>query len=265
MRRLFPKSWFACFLVLAFVLGGASQEKKRPAWKLVESLQFDWDKDGKSDSFVLEVPEDWDSGGDSSRLTIRMSGGKAFVLENELGWMDFTEDVFSRTWASKNVVASPHFLFLRTRRGAESPPLLFLIGWGYASSPGSLHVIKLTTFGTPKLILYRAELELKDFTDLNGDGINEIVGLPCYSQTWGEDLLTYDPFHVFVLPGETGMARFSLKLTRNYNLKHYYGWAGPECSEKLAVVLHPPGGGKPKIMKAADAEKLPEKKSQPKK
>jgi len=41
-----------------------------------------------------------------------------------------------------------------------------------------------------------------------------------------------------------------------YNLKHYYGWAGPDCSEKFAVLLHPPSGGKPVVMRTESAEKL---------
>jgi len=51
-------------------------------------------------------------------------------------------------------------------------------------------------------------------------------------------------------------ASFSLTLSKSYTLKHYYGWAGPECSEELAVVRHPPGGGKPVILKKADAMRL---------
>jgi hypothetical protein len=73
--------------------------------------------------------------------------------------------------------------------------------------------------------------------------------------------VTYDPLHVYKLETTPEPElKLSLPLTREYNLKHYYGWAGPECSEKLAVVLHPPGGGKPVIMKAKEAERLSEKK-----
>lgn len=265
MRRLFPKSCLACCLVLAFVIGGANQEKKKPTWKLVESLRFDWDADGKPDSLVLEVPESGNYGDVSTRLTIHLSGRTPFVLTNELGWMNFGKDVVARAWSKRNLVSSPHFLFLQTGGGDKSSPLLFLLGWPYASSPGSLHVVKLNPIGIPELILFRKEFELLDFADLNGDGINEIVGKPCLSQEWGGGFLTYDPFHVFVLPRQKGAARFSLQLSKEYNLKNYYGWAGPKCSEKLAIVLHPRGGGKPQIMKAVDAKRLFEKKPQPEK
>jgi hypothetical protein len=39
-------------------------------------------------------------------------------------------------------------------------------------------------------------------------------------------------------------------------MKNYYGWAGAECSDDLAIVRNPPSGGKPLIMKAKEAEKL---------
>jgi hypothetical protein len=52
----------------------------------------------------------------------------------------------------------------------------------------------------------------------------------------------------------------SLPLSKTYNLKYYYGWAGAQCSEDIAVVLHPPKGGKPRVMSTKEAEKLTEKK-----
>ncbi len=44
--------------------------------------------------------------------------------------------------------------------------------------------------------------------------------------------------------------------TETYNKQQYYGWAGPECTEEIAIVLHPPGGGKPILMEANKADKL---------
>jgi hypothetical protein len=57
-------------------------------------------------------------------------------------------------------------------------------------------------------------------------------------------------------PGEN--ARLSIPLSKRYNLKHYYGWAGPKCSEDIAVVLHPPKGGKPIVVSAKEAQELTE-------
>jgi hypothetical protein len=55
-------------------------------------------------------------------------------------------------------------------------------------------------------------------------------------------------------------ATLSLPLSKDYNLKHYYGWAGAKCREDIAVVLHPPQGGKSLVMSAQKAEKLDSRK-----
>jgi hypothetical protein len=87
--------------------------------------------------------------------------------------------------------------------------------------------------------------------------VAEVIGYPCLSQEWGNGLITYDPYNVYKLGGVSGTsASLSLPLSRNYNLSHYYGWAGAQCSEDLAVVIHPPGGGKPLIMNAKKAERI---------
>lgn len=77
----------------------------------------------------------------------------------------------------------------------------------------------------------------------------------------GHDFLTYDPYSVYRLPkSQSGRATYSLESSKQYNLTHYYGWVGPDCSEDYAVVLHPPGQKKPIIMKSKEAEKLFEQK-----
>ena len=106
-------------------------------------------------------------------------------------------------------------------------------------------------------IILKATLHIKEFRDLDGDGVAEIAGQPCFSQSWSSNLLTYDPLHVYKLESTPKPElELSLPLSQEYNLKHYYGWAGPTCSEDLAVVLHPPGGGKPVIMKTEEAKKM---------
>jgi hypothetical protein len=70
-------------------------------------------------------------------------------------------------------------------------------------------------------------------------------------------LLTYDPFNVYKLGAISATsATLSLPLSKSYNLKHYYGWAGVQCREDMAVVLHPPKGGKPIVMSTKEAERM---------
>lgn len=226
-------------------------------WKTVERFQFEWD--GHPDVRVtLELPTNWDEGGEFSRVRIQVPGKKEFVLEDDVGWAHFRSedatlpDDFAKT--AKNLVRSRNVLAVRV---SASRTALFLFGIAYGSSPGRLDVLEIGSDGQPRAVLHKDELGVKAVRDLDGDGIAELVGYPCLSQGFGNDLLTYDPFNVYKLGAKpAAQAELSLPLSKHYNLKHYYGWAGPSCSEDFAVVLHPPGGGKPRVMSTRDAEKL---------
>lgn len=228
------------------------------AWTTVEEFDFDWQKDTPA-HFKLEQMS-----GERSRLTVQMRGQRDFILESDLGWVEYGSDYqpgekFLR--ANKNLSSSKYALILPISAESNASRLVFLFGDEYASDTERLHVLALDASGSPKVIFDR-NFHVTEFHDLDGDGVSEIAGQPCFSQGWGHDLLTYDPFHVYqvITPAEMP-ARLSLPLTREYNLKHYYGWAGPDCSEDLAVVLHPPKHGKPVIVKASEAEKMFEKKN----
>jgi hypothetical protein len=109
---------------------------------------------------------------------------------------------------------------------------------------------------SPSIGGHRDQLMLEELLDLDSDGIPEIAGKACISQAWGNGLLTYDPFNVYKLnaiPG--GPAKLSLALSKSYHLKHYYGWAAPNCSEDFAVVLHPRSGAKPAVAPKERAER----------
>lgn len=231
-------------------------------WKTVEELDYAW-KPGQSPvHFKLELPEGYDDPGDFIRIRIQVPGQPEFVLDNEDGWIEYNSkeqpsDVYANL-GRRNLVKSKYVLVLPDSKRASEPPLLFLRSWGYASDAERLHVIGFKPSGEP-VTLINTDLDLAELADLDGDGHPEIAGLPCMSQGWGHELLTYDPYHVYKVPHPvTGPAAVSVELSKAYNLKHYYGWAGPDCSEKIAVVLHPPSGGKPIIMNADEAEKLTE-------
>jgi hypothetical protein len=232
-------------------------------WVRVETVRYDWNHDGKPYTFLLDHPKDWEGSGDYARLRIFMPNGTHFSLVDEDGLTGIDDSVGPK-WVTphltqlvkKNPVESGRLLFLPIDPNSKRPFLLFLFGCPYGSSFGSIHVIALNE-GAPREILYKKEFQMVDYAHLNGDDSTQIVGQPCMSQEWGAGLLTYDPYHVYLLPADTtSRAKLSIRLSREYNLKHYYGWAGPDCSEKLAIVLHPPGGGKPVIMDAKKAEAL---------
>jgi hypothetical protein len=117
-------------------------------------------------------------------------------------------------------------------------------------------VFALDHSGYPFSVFNSNAFEVTALQDVDGDGTSEIIGGHCLSQLWGTCFSTYDPYSVYHLPvsGE-GKAALSLELSKQYNLKHYYGWAGPRCREDVAVVRCAPKG-KPRVMSAKEAERL---------
>jgi hypothetical protein len=226
---------------------------------VAEEFDFNWLGDGVPAHFKIQQgPAE-----QRSRLTIHIPYQPDFVLDNDDVWDEFKndflrEETFLRR--HKNLAASKYAYALSPAVSGDIRPLVFLVTAAYGSDPGNLFVLALDSSHHPKLIL-KTTFHITEFSDLDGDGVSEIAGEPCFSQTWGNDLWTYDPLHVYKLKTTPEPElKLSLPLTQEYNLKHYYGWAGPDCSEELAVVLHPPGGGKPVIMKEKEAERLFEKK-----
>lgn len=237
-----------------------SVTKTATKWKTVEEFDYAWRPGQASAHFKLELPEGYDDPGDFTRIHIQVKGQPEFVLDNQDGWIAYNSqeqpsDVYAKL-AKQNLAQSKYVLVLPDSPSASEPPLLFLRSWVYASDAERLHVIGFKPSGGP-ITLLNTELDLEAVVDLDSDGHPEIVGMPCMSQESGPGILTYDPHHVYKVPHPiTEPAKLSVELSKAYNLKHYYGWAGPDCSEKLVVVLHPPSGGKPVIMDAAEAEKL---------
>jgi hypothetical protein len=236
----------------------SSQTQKRPKdWGVAEEFDFDWQGNGQPAHFKIEQSQDEQT----SRLTISIKDQKDWVLENDDVWEVFARDFVKEEdflKKNRNLAASKYAFSLAP--SATARPWIFLITPQYASDPGTLFVLALDSSGHPAVIL-KTTLHIKEFRDLDGDGVAEIAGLPCSSQSWNDNLITYDPLHVYKLETTPKPElKLSLPLSQDYNLKHYYGWAGPDCSEELAVVLHPPGGGKPVIMKTQEAKKMLRKK-----
>jgi len=232
----------------------AIPQSQRPKdWGVAEEFDFDWQGNGQPGHFKIEQSQD----DQISRLTISIKGQKDWVLENDDVWEEFARDFLKEEdflKKNRNLAASKYAFSLAPSPSAR--PWIFLVTPQYGSDPGNLFVLALDSAGHPAIIL-KTTLHIKEFRDLDGDGVAEIAGQPCFSQSWSDNLLTYDPLHVYKLESTPRPElKISLPLSKDYNLKHYYGWAGPDCSEDLAVVVRPPGGGKPVIMKTEDAKKM---------
>jgi hypothetical protein len=236
----------------------AAQTQKQPKdWGVAEEFDFDWLGKGQPAHFKIEQSQDEQI----SRLTISIKGQRNWVLENDDVWEEFARDFLKEEdflKKNKNLAASKYAFSLAPAPSAR--PWIFLVTPQYGSDPGTLFVLALDSSGHPAIIL-KTTLHIREFRDLDGDGVAEIAGQPCFSQSWSDNLLTYDPLHVYKFESTPKPElKLSLPLSQDYNMKHYYGWAGPDCSEDLAVVVHPPGGGKPVIMKTQEAKKMLEKK-----
>jgi hypothetical protein len=228
-------------------------------WRQVASVRFAWVSPEHYSTFTLEEPSDFEGPpGGFTRLRIQTPGKPDFVLADNDGLVNFRKENCSFHFAfcnRTNLVNSDYVLFLPV---PKTRPVLFVFGYAAASSPGSLHAVALGEDGSPYELFSETEFDLYDFADVDDDGLPEIVGKKCMSQGWGDDLLTYDPYSVYHLrkSHSRGTAEYSLELSKRYNLLHYYGWVGADCSEDYAVVLHPPGKKKPIIVKKQEAEKL---------
>lgn len=186
------------------------------------------------------------------RLRIKGPDRRGFTVVLP-GGLDKIQD---KKLTADNLIKSSYLYLTPKLKDAQGRPALVVFGWAYASDPGSLRVLLLGKTGYPTSVFSSDTFYLAALQDIDGDGMSEIIGGHCLSQLWGTCFSTYDPYSVYHLPvsGE-GKATLSLELSRRYNLKNYYGWAGPRCSEDLAVVLCAPKG-KPRIMSAKEAEKL---------
>lgn len=230
-----------------------SDRTKLKDWKIAEEFDFDWQGNGAPAHFKIEQSEEEQL----ARLTIRSKGQPDFVLDNDDVWDQFKNDFTpEEKFLSKyrNLSSSKYAYVLSPSSSGNLRPLLLLVTPQYGSDPGTLFVLALEG-GRPQVI-FKEVLHIIELRDLDSDGVAEIAGQPCFSQGWGHDFLTYDPFHVYKLQSPGAAFKISLPLTEKYNREHYYGWAGPDCSEQLAVVLHPPGGGKPVIVKSDEAKKM---------
>lgn len=247
---------YRVLVLLAVTCGSTAFACAQTKWRHVADFRFNWN--GHSDVHVaLEIPSQWNDPGDFTRIRIQVPSHKDFVLSNNEGWVKYNSDMASvspQIRARENLIPSKYVLALAA---ANSRTLLFLTGYSYASSPGSLDVLEISERGQPHVVLHQEELGLRDVLDLAQDGVADVVAYPCLSQEFGNGLITYDPFNVYRLgsvPGDPAI--LSIPLSRAYNLRHYYGWAGPDCSEKTVVVLHPPHGGKPMVMDLKDAQRI---------
>lgn len=232
-----------------------------PAWKTVEEVTYNWNGRG-SVKFIAEIHDPTEYPGDFRRIRIQVPGEKEFVLDNADGWVAFdSANSPFRHWEptkalvkrSQTRLNSRYFMFVDI---APRRSVLLLPSWEYASDPSRLHVFDLPPIGPPKLV-FNDLFEVVDLADLDRDGKAELVGLPCLSQVWGPEdgsVTTYDPIRVLRFDLKREHLEPALELSKTYNEVHRGFWAGPDCSEQLAV--YTPKHGKPRVITSKEVEDI---------
>lgn len=228
----------------------------------MEEFDYQWKADRPATHFKLEIPEGYDDPGDFIRIHIQPKGRAEFVLNNDDGWVEYSDpkypDVYGKL-KEHNLVQSKYVLILPYSKKPDERPLVFLRSWGYASSPERVHIIGSQPSGDP-FLLFNQEFFLVDFTDVDGDGVNEIVGKPCLGEgvgSIGSHAGTYSPYQVYKI--ETPIVKtavLSASLTEQYTRQMYDGYAGPECSDEYATI-HPKNKSiKPRVVAKEQFEKM---------
>ena len=175
----------AVLAATAFSITGALLAQT--SWKRVSFFTFNWNGH-MGVQVIFEIPTTLSDPGDFTRVRIRVPGQKEFFVTNDNGWVKYGSEEASASpvvLKMENCVQSKYVLALKA---TDERTLLFLLGYSYASSPGSLDVLDLSDDGRPRIALHRDELGLLELRDLDGDGITEIVGYPCLSQEFGNGL-----------------------------------------------------------------------------
>jgi hypothetical protein len=251
-------AWAASLLIFASI--PAFVKTPSTKWKTVETLSYSWCAVAMPFEFVLSIPVDHDSEGDFTRLQVVKGGTVVLAINDEDGMAKYSQEIPDgpmREQCAKNLLASEHLLMLPSVKGRSDCPILMMFGCSYASSPGSLHVIALGDARVPREILRLRNFSLAEVKDLDSDGVPEIIGKECFSQSMAPGIFTYDPYSVYRFGAHAGSPmKLDVALSKRFNETNYYGWAGIKCREDIAVVLTPPGGGRPVLMDAAKAQAL---------
>jgi hypothetical protein len=250
-------------------------------WIPVQTIEVDWNGDGKQDRIILEAAKEiveTHDPGDFHRVRIQIAGRPEFVLEDTEGWVRYRDntgalenslnclkdkvaEIFKYKATSlnryKSIVKSDYIALTPVSPRRSKEFVLLLFGYQYASSPGKLHVISLDQKGDPKVILEK-EFEVSYLEDLDDDDRVELIGEPWYGEVFGPDDIfhSYVPTHIYSLIRKDSALQLQLSeaLSKKYNEENYYGWVSPEAAREY-IVVEPKDGSSPKLMKLTDAEK----------
>ncbi|HEX7333663.1 MAG TPA: hypothetical protein VF290_19335 [Pyrinomonadaceae bacterium] len=240
------------YLLLVLSLFSSSQAQAN--WQAIETTSWQWEGTNRPHTLILETR------GDECRLRVETFGQPELVVPIANGVVRLDNEIVNQKLIADNLMKSSYFYLSPKLRDQSGRPMLLVFNDAIASDPGGVHIVALDRKNLPVVVFSSDAFELLAITDIDHDKHPELVGVHCLSQSWGTCFSTYDPYSVYRFSSRSGKAVLSVPLSRKYNLKHYYGWAGPGCSEEIAVVRCAPKG-KPRVMSAERAKRLYETKA----
>ena len=180
--------------------------------------------------YRLEVEGQWAGNemDDARHLAIFSVGGRTIVSVE--GGLATTRDSIDPDVLARNALHSK-FIF-------SAPPMpsnmVVVFGHTFDTGPAEMRIIRLGPI--PEQILSEEEFYF-DHARTGADGRSLLViGKRTVSEMATKCLLTYDPYAVFELKDVAkGRFRYSLDLSKKYNLAHYFGWAGPKSGNGFVV------------------------------
>jgi len=114
--------------------------------------------------------------------------------------------------------------------------MIMAFGYAFEPGPGPMRIFRLNATSSPEQILSEETFQLTDVRKGASGRSLLVIGRRSFSQRSGECLSTYDPYAVFKVTDEAkGRFEYALALSKEYNLAHYAGWAGPDSDERIPV------------------------------
>lgn len=251
-----PLVYVTCLLVYGNTLGqgmtALTSEVITRNWNTLETVRYIWRKNQPEYQFTVE--ENSASRG-PPRLRIQYPHGGGLTITLDGGVVPIADGVLNdHALIADNLIKSKYIYISPKLRNAYGEPMLIIFGWAYGSDPGSIRIVALDSHGVPRIVFSAQTFLLRRIVDVHNGRSLEVIGLRSMSQRSG-CLETYNPYIVYSLslPRGSGFI-YSEGSSLKYNDEHYFGWAGPKATERIAVVLCKHGYGR--ILPWKEAERL---------
>ena len=232
----------AAALVCSFIAFFGAHAAAGTAMRAVETVRFDWDGDGKADTFEFKLPGDWNDPGDYLELDLTFGDKRTCKISLDAGSAN-PEGVIS------SLVTSRYVSFFADK--LANHPLMMLRNWEGGSSPDSVILYSLESGKCPEQI-WATTLLIK-YAQTLSDGRTRWTGL-----AGGEELdsqtKTYSPDLVYLVvknkDGKLGVA-LDEAASKEANERNNYPWVGA-AAPSSKVVFFP----KPRVIDQKDVERV---------